>query len=242
MLAGRYHLGPFGIVLSQLFAVLLPAVFFSHHRREEFLKSVGLKPWIPSFAIFGTLFGICWFLVILCWIQPCVERFFPLTLQEQEKILSLLRPDTSLSALAVNLLCFAWFPAFCEEILFRGTLLPAIASIEILKQSPFWKRGGIALLLSSLFFGIFHLSFGKGVMTFFLGLGFGVVVLITRSLWASIFMHATNNTIVLLLLRKNLGDDGLTLKQKLIATGIAFLLGLSLIRYTLAQKIPSEAR
>lgn len=70
-----------------------------------------------------------------------------------------------------------------EEFIFRGILLQRWATK--------WNCA-IALLLSSLLFGILHLNFiGAGI----LGLVAGVLYYKTKSLWAPVALHAINNTI-----------------------------------------------
>lgn len=70
-----------------------------------------------------------------------------------------------------------------EEFIFRGILLQRWATK--------WNLP-IALILSSILFGLLHLnSFGAGI----LGLVVGVLYCQTKSLWVPVAFHATNNTI-----------------------------------------------
>jgi membrane protease YdiL (CAAX protease family) len=72
----------------------------------------------------------------------------------------------------------------CEEIFFRGFLLPGLLH----DLSP--TR---ALLVSSLLFAIAHADFGSFVPLFAIGLCLGFLRLRTGSTWASLSLHMLNN-------------------------------------------------
>ena len=81
-----------------------------------------------------------------------------------------------------------------EEIIFRGIVLRGLLQNG---TSPY-----IAIVLSSLFFGLAHMNpwqfFGAG----FLGAIFGFVYYRTKSLWLVMFLHALNNTISFIYMMK----------------------------------------
>jgi sodium transport system permease protein len=84
-------------------------------------------------------------------------------------------------------------PAICEEALFRGVLLGG--------TRPYLTPAR-AILLNGLLFGAFHLSFFTAfrlVPTAFLGILLAWVVVRTRSIVTSAFMHFLNNGSVVLL-------------------------------------------
>lgn len=121
-----------------------------------------------------------------------------------EPIISLL-PDPPYSALGrgfwtvVSITVFA--PLF-EEALCRGVVLESLRA----------KYGVVvALLISSLFFGILHFYPAQVVGASVLGFVLGYVYIVTRSLWAPIILHAANNTLAYVLLvvfpdKKQLSD------------------------------------
>lgn len=73
---------------------------------------------------------------------------------------------------------------FCEEIFFRGFVLPGLLH----DISPTW-----ALLISSLLFAIAHADPGSFVPLFVIGLCLGFLRLRTGSCWASLSLHMLNN-------------------------------------------------
>jgi membrane protease YdiL (CAAX protease family) len=82
---------------------------------------------------------------------------------------------------------------FCEEFFFRGFLLEKIQKI-----------GGVplAVILTSILFGISHLSYTYAYAAFiaiFLGILFSSVVIKTKNLYSSIFAHTVINIVSLTL-------------------------------------------
>lgn len=78
-------------------------------------------------------------------------------------------------------------PGICEEVMFRGTM-----------QSAYGRLGEKkALILSSLLFGLFHFNLMNFMGPAFLGLILGVIMIKTKSLYATILGHALNNGIAL---------------------------------------------
>jgi membrane protease YdiL (CAAX protease family) len=105
------------------------------------------------------------------------------TLAEQIKV----APLTTLGLLLAG----ALVAPICEEVFFRGFLLPGIAS-----SMPIWS----AVIVSSLLFGLAHADLGSLAPLIAIGLLLGVVRWKTRSLWPPIFLHTLNNTAALIAL------------------------------------------
>ena len=82
------------------------------------------------------------------------------------------------------LLAIAVIPAICEEILFRGYILRS-----------FEKSWGIitAILVSGLFFGLFHLQAGNLIPLSTLGVVLATMTWLSGSIWPAIFAHFINN-------------------------------------------------
>ena len=91
----------------------------------------------------------------------------------------------------VDMILLSLIAGFCEEVFFRGLLLPNL---------PF------GLLLSSVAFGILHLPGFKfwiySVWAALSGALFGWLFLLTGSLWLPITAHSVNNIIGMFLLTK----------------------------------------
>lgn len=103
-----------------------------------------------------------------------------------------------------------------EEIIFRGIILRGILQNG---NSPV-----IAIIISSLLFGIAHLNpwqfFGAG----FLGAIFGFVYYRTKSLWLCIFLHALNNTLAFIfMLKYETIDESISNTQNFTMVSLTFL-------------------
>ena len=114
-------------------------------------------------------------------------------------------------------------PAVCEEILFRGALLPSFER---------WVRPWGAVLLSALLFGIIHLDpTTSGAYTFYrvpfatsVGLGLGILRVRSGSLVPCIVAHATLNAITFFAVLLTAPSTELEAANLLQGSGL-FLLG-----------------
>ena len=92
--------------------------------------------------------------------------------------------SNSAAEIIVYILSVAVVPAFSEELLFRGAILSALR-----------KHGdGIAVFVSSLFFGVFHGNFIQFPCAFIVGLVLSTSVVYTNSLLPAILIHFINNS------------------------------------------------
>ncbi|MDR0878336.1 MAG: CPBP family intramembrane metalloprotease [Treponema sp.] len=82
------------------------------------------------------------------------------------------------------IICTAIFPAFTEEIFFRGILLKRLSAV-------YSKRK--ALIASALLFGMMHLNPWQFVHASISGLFYGWLYLQYGTIWLGMFMHFYNN-------------------------------------------------
>jgi membrane protease YdiL (CAAX protease family) len=87
--------------------------------------------------------------------------------------------------LLVGIFVIAVSPAICEELLHRGLMLKA-----------YEKRGTFkAIVITSIYFGIFHFDITNLLGPIFLGIIIGYYVVRTNSIFAGMLAHFMNNTI-----------------------------------------------
>lgn len=79
-------------------------------------------------------------------------------------------------------------PALCEEVLFRGVVLSALAR----RVSPV-----AAVVTQAVLFSIYHLNVYQAPTTLIIGLVLGALVLRSGSLWPAVVIHALHNGITL---------------------------------------------
>lgn len=254
-LSQAYRPGPLGTALTEVLAILLPALIFSRARRAHALHALRLLP-ISRRVLWallgGVLLGLAWFYLLAGWIEPVWERWFPVPEAERQHMLRMLRPPSGLRPLWQDLLCFAAVPAICEEVLFRGALLPLLtpALDPMLRRAGYARVAAVAPVLAcAVLFGIFHLSLPKFFPTTLLGIGFGVARVWSHSLWAAIAMHCTNNAMVIVLTRAGLDDGPAAGSELSLGTSLGLLfgalvlgaLGVRVLRYA-ARRLRSSSR
>lgn len=91
-----------------------------------------------------------------------------------------------------NLFVLALTPALCEELLFRGYV-----------QRQLERLGGpiTALVLTGLFFGLYHLRLSQVIPLSVLGIYMGYLVWRTGSLWPAVVVHFFNNAFAIVATR-----------------------------------------
>lgn len=120
-------------------------------------------------------------------LQKSLEWFFP---KLPAGIAEALKPMSDPSMpLWLILLAFAVAPAICEEIAFRGFML-----------SGFRRSGrvGLAIVLSSIAFGIIHMIPQQVFSASLMGLILGIMCVRSRSLLPGIAFHVVNNSLAIL--------------------------------------------
>jgi sodium transport system permease protein len=142
----------------------------------------GIALWGASLGVFETQYVL--------WKPP------PGYLETFRRLHESLAPTGPVDAL-VSILAIAVGPALCEELLFRGALLPSLA-----------RTLGVPLgvAASALLFGAIHLDFASGPVpsayrvpfAIVIGLALGALRLVTGSLLPPMLAHALVNTITFL--------------------------------------------
>lgn len=153
-------------------------------RPIEFDFGIGVLTWFLSFPIVTVIGEVADFIL---------QSFFGLQTYEQAAVRFVKGATDSPLSLVFALLSILVLAPLVEEFLFRGIL-----------QNYFKRLLGVkaAILLSALFFALFHFSFSQGlgnvslmVSLAILGLFLGFIYEKQGSLWTSIALHITFNSI-----------------------------------------------
>ena len=188
----------FSIALAALEAVaLVGCVYFLGMRRRGITWSaIGLRP-VSTGWVIATLFltGIAIPLTGLITLLVMLAFGLPL---ENSQVAFLLPEGLSPFEASIMFLLAGVAVPFAEELLFRGVLYPLLR-----QRWGIW----IAVILSSLLFGLVHGEVAVGLTAFLLGILLAVVYEYSGSLWTSILIHVVNNSskIALLYLLIQLG-------------------------------------
>ena len=181
------------LVASQM-ALITPALLALLAGGRSLRASLGLGSVGRGLAIVAAGAGIALWVTSVGLLQVQSLRWPPTDefLETFRRLHEALRPRDALDA-AFSVIAIAIVPATCEEILFRGVLLPSLARV---------MRATAAVLASAALFGVIHLDATSGGMAFtripfaiLVGVGFGLLRVRSGSLVPSIAAHALLNTI-----------------------------------------------
>lgn len=172
------------IVTEVLIFFALPIAFAAYLKvdlRETFrLRVPTARPFVVTLTLFA---GIALCMSTLVYIQ---NRLFPFPKEMMdflEKMMAQLYTRPFWQVLAL----IALLPAICEETTFRGVIFSGLLSR---------KKPWVAMVITSLFFGIFHLSLHRFPAVFLIGLAACFVVWISGSIFAGMLLHALSNGFV----------------------------------------------
>ena len=171
----------FILLFNQFVLILLPVLIYVIKKRLDFRKVFRIKRLGLSSAALILLLSIPAFFVAV--MLNTIVLYF---LQFIGNIPSQPIPvPGNLSELIIGILIIGVTPAICEEMLHRGILL-----------SAYEKRGSIkAVVITAIFFGIFHFDITNLLGATFLGLLIGYYVIRTNSIFAGMLAHFLNNAI-----------------------------------------------
>lgn len=122
----------------------------------------------------------------------------------------------------ISILLIGIITPICEELVFRGVLLR-----EFSTQNS--KLSGI--LISSIFFGLYHMNFNQLMYAFFMGIIMSLLVFLTGSLVSSIIFHSLFNiaNIIILYYTTPAADSSFFMLVVLAVMSIAFLIIFTLL-------------
>ena len=169
----------FGMLFTQWVIILLPALWLLRRYGVDRASFSRLKTLPLHFVPVIILLSLSTWLINVFVATGLVTAL----MQFGYEPLVVIEPPQTFQQYLFLLLVIAFSAGVCEEVLFRGTIMPALE-----------ESGPIpAIVFSSLLFALFHVSFTNLFSTFFLGAVIAVVVIKTGSLWGGILYHILNN-------------------------------------------------
>lgn len=91
----------------------------------------------------------------------------------------------------INLLMLAAIPAICEEFVFRGVIQKTLVG--------WFRNPHVAIVVTAAVFSLTHFEMFYFVPRFVLGICLGYIYYYTRTIWASVLAHFTNNAIIVVM-------------------------------------------
>ncbi|MDW7730035.1 MAG: type II CAAX endopeptidase family protein [Bacillota bacterium] len=171
----------YGMIITQVIFVLLPAIWYWRRYNLNQVVFSRLKPlqlrYLPVIVILAGAFWLLNMVFATGLVHALMEfGYEPIVVIE---------PPQNLREYLGYVVVLSIFAGICEEVLFRGTIMPSMEN-----------RGLVpAIVFSSLLFAMLHGSLLNLVSTFTLGLVMAVIVIKTGSLWGGIIYHMINNFI-----------------------------------------------
>lgn len=176
----------YGMILTQFFVVLAPAIGLLRLMKFPVLPTLRFAQCDWRFLAAAALLAPVTVFAATLWLQiqngflPGPESFSKIIM---DKLLPKDRPVWEI------IVALAIFPAVCEEILFRGTIL------GLLRRN---MKTSYCIILVGVLFGLFHLSIYRIVPTAFAGMVLTWVALTTRSIFPGMILHSLHNAILIL--------------------------------------------
>lgn len=177
------------IILGELVYFLM--VFVLKGKKETIIHNkFSLKNLNIQLIISIVGFAIC-FIFISSEIENIISLFFERPAYSHKFLFVIAKIEGSIGFL-ITIALVVFLPAFIEEIFFRGIIQSNLTS-------KFGVKKGI--IITSIFFSIFHLYPSVIVPIFILSLMFGYLYYKTNNLFYPIFLHLLNNFIIVIFVR-----------------------------------------
>lgn len=174
---------PVGLAVTELVAILLPAVLFVRLGKLPLREAFRLKPVSGKIIFCAVVLGVSGFPLALAAVklaEPLVNAVFG---HAPDFAWLTARLPQSWAGLAWWLPIGAMLPGVCEEILFRGAI-----------QGTLERKGAVkAVVITSFLFALFHLNPWNFAAAMLIGLGFGFVTVRSNSIIPAMAWHTVNN-------------------------------------------------
>lgn len=170
-----------GMLVTEWILILLPALWYWRRYRIDWRSFARVKPLDTKYISTIILLAACvWAINVI--ITTTIGNY--LAHYGYEPIEAVPYP-TNVGQLIIYYLVIAFSAGVCEEILFRGAIMPS-----------FERQGTLpAVVFCSLLFAFFHLSLINFFSIFILGMVIGLLVIKTGSLLAGVLYHIINNAL-----------------------------------------------
>lgn len=169
----------YGMILTQVVFILLPALWYWRRYQVDQVVFARLHPLKARFVPAIILLSASMWLFNMVLAASLVGALIDLGFEP----LVVLEPPQTLQQYLIYIIIIVVFAGICEEVFFRGTIMPAMEGHGLIP----------AIVFSSFLFALFHGSFLSFFSTFILGMVIAVIVIKTGSLWGGILYHMLNN-------------------------------------------------
>ena len=162
-----------------LFGFGIPVLAYSIYKKKTTLQSIRETLSFRRLPLLSLLIVI----VIAVFIQPVMSLIAQVAAIFFNDITTVSIEGMTDMPLWLLVLTSAVLPAVFEELVCRGMLMDGY------KETPVWYQ----ILIPGLFFGFLHMNFQQISYAAVMGIYFAIILLITRSIWATMVMHLVIN-------------------------------------------------
>ncbi|WP_227867569.1 MULTISPECIES: CPBP family intramembrane glutamic endopeptidase [unclassified Clostridioides] len=181
--------GMAGIIMTQFMIISLPLVF-AYYIKADFKEVFSLKVTKLKHILESIVLWIGGYILIII-ITQLILFLFPQSMEVAESLNeSLFMKDSVL----LNLLVIALLPAICEEMFFRRFIFSLFS-----KSKDKNKSVKLAIICSSVLFGIMYTNFIRIIPTSILGIIFAYNVYKYGSIFVSMLLYFLNNGVAVIL-------------------------------------------
>ncbi len=179
-----FRLGIWGTGLVQMIILAVP-VFYAWYMKADFKKLFSLRVPKWNHVLGGILLWLgIWLLEQIVLVS--LAEWFPSLVETSDALNSVIMDSGFVSAFIVVGIC----PALAEEFAFRGFLLGTLKD----KWKP-W----MAIIVSAVLFGAYHMNLLQFIGGSMMGVGLGLAVYMSGSIWIGTLMHFINNGLSVIL-------------------------------------------
>jgi membrane protease YdiL (CAAX protease family) len=191
------------LLFQHLGLFIVPAIVFSRLSSTSWKNYLGFRYVMPRIAVASVFVMIAALPLInvLAWLNEGMilpeylsglEKVFAEMEESAKEITMAIAGTGNFVSLLLNIVVVALLPAFGEEMIFRGLMIPIFRK---------WtKNVHVSIWLSAFFFSALHFQFYGFLPRFILGGLLGYLFVWSKSLWAPILAHFINNALALVLL------------------------------------------
>lgn len=185
-----------GMSIIHVTIIFLPPLIYSYVKHFSIKETFHLR--IPPLPVFFVSFlviisGIIIIAEVNSLLAPLFKPYEAPIKEMEKQLFSLADYNRTWFLFSAT-----FVPAICEEFLFRGFILSGLMNTAGKTR---------AVILSAILFGIMHFLLPRIVMVTLIGILFGVLLILTRSIIIPIIAHFINNAIVLLLMLDSQDKD-----------------------------------
>ncbi len=166
------------LAVTQLIIVTLP-VIYCFYIKCDFKETFSLRNFNIKYLAIGVPMTATAFVIVL-FVQNLMLEFMP----SLQSLIEAIEDTVSFESLIMQIIIISILPAICEEMLFRGFLLKSFN----VQKSPV-----IAILATSLLFGVFHMNVLQFITGLCLGSVLGFITYKSKSIYPAMILHFLNN-------------------------------------------------